>query len=367
MNRRFGLLAVLIAFVASILVVTSTGTANAQKAIEAQSLNELQATDEELTQGIAKLDAEVVAQQALVASAQQALDSANQAVTNHERDIAGTEVRIDELTAVAAKRAVQAYQNPQEDTVSFMLSSERFEDASRRSEILNGVAGRDASTISDLKAAKKDLQRQQAAAVKARQVATERRAAEQAKLDELNKVRAEQQRLHKGLEDRLATYAAEDEAGAVETSLATGGQASRGGAPANDNSRVSAAGMQWPVRGTVRSPFGPRWGRLHAGIDIGAAEGTPMYAAKGGTVKKAGYDGGGYGNLVTIDHGGGLITFYGHMSRIGVRSGQTVATGEYIGNIGHTGRVVPPTAAAAHVHFETRVNGSPRNPMNYLP
>ncbi|MEA2843041.1 MAG: hypothetical protein QOJ69_712, partial [Actinomycetota bacterium] len=98
-----------------------------------------------------------------------------------------------------------------------------------------------------------------------------------------------------------------------------------------------------------------------AGIDIAPGYGTPVHAAKGGTVIMAGTNGG-YGNCVIIDHGGGLTTLYGHMSKLTVNDGESVKQGEQIGNVGSTGSSTGP-----HLHFETRIGGNPQNPMRFLP
>jgi murein DD-endopeptidase MepM/ murein hydrolase activator NlpD len=103
-----------------------------------------------------------------------------------------------------------------------------------------------------------------------------------------------------------------------------------------------------------------RWGRMHEGIDIGVGYGTPIHAAAAGTVIYCGWMEG-YGNLVVIDHGGGLATAYGHQSSIAVGCGQTVAQGDVIGYVGCTGHCFGP-----HLHFEVRINGTPVDPLGYL-
>ena len=132
-------------------------------------------------------------------------------------------------------------------------------------------------------------------------------------------------------------------------------------APPDQVGKVSGSGIMWPLRGRVTSGYGRRWGRLHAGIDIAAPKGTPIRAAKAGTVVFAGQMSG-YGNVVIIDHGGGLSTLYGHQSRLGSSRGQRVSQGQVIGYVGSTGH-----STGNHCHFETRVNGVARNPRNYLP
>ena len=122
----------------------------------------------------------------------------------------------------------------------------------------------------------------------------------------------------------------------------------------------SAAGFTWPTSGQITSGFGPRWGRMHQGLDIAAPTGRPITAAKSGTVIVAGWSGG-YGQLVVIDHGGGLATAYAHQSRIAVRTGDPVTQGGLVGFVGSTGHSTGP-----HLHFEVRVNGAARDPLPYL-
>jgi murein DD-endopeptidase MepM/ murein hydrolase activator NlpD len=122
----------------------------------------------------------------------------------------------------------------------------------------------------------------------------------------------------------------------------------------------SAAGLIWPVQGPITSPFGPRWGGFHPGIDIGVPTGTPIHAAAAGTVIYCGWMDG-YGNLVVIDHHNTLSTAYAHQSRIASSCGQNVAQGDVIGYVGCTGNCTGP-----HLHFEVRVDGNPVDPMLYL-
>lgn len=123
----------------------------------------------------------------------------------------------------------------------------------------------------------------------------------------------------------------------------------------------SAMGFMWPLSGTITSGFGMRWGRMHQGIDIAAPTGHPIRAAKAGTVSTA-TTAGGYGNMVIVDHGGGVATLYAHASQLLVTSGERVAQGELIAAVGSTGFSTGP-----HLHFEVRVNGAPQNPLPYLP
>ncbi len=110
----------------------------------------------------------------------------------------------------------------------------------------------------------------------------------------------------------------------------------------------------------VSSGFGQRWGRLHSGIDLALAQGNPIYAADGGTVYFSGYCGG-YGNLVKIDHGNGMQTYYAHCSSLLVSPGQQVDRGEKIALVGSTGNSTGP-----HLHFEVIINGNCVDPSDFL-
>jgi len=113
--------------------------------------------------------------------------------------------------------------------------------------------------------------------------------------------------------------------------------------------------------GFRRNPFGGRTYEFHAGMDIDGDRGEIVVAPGNGIVSEAGYKGG-YGNMIEIDHGNGLTTRYGHLSKIEVEAGATVNRGEMIGLIGSTGRSTGP-----HLHYELRVNDKPVNPRFFLP
>jgi murein DD-endopeptidase MepM/ murein hydrolase activator NlpD len=122
-------------------------------------------------------------------------------------------------------------------------------------------------------------------------------------------------------------------------------------------------GYIWPAKGVLTSGYGWRWGRMHKGVDIAAPIGTPIAAAAAGEVVSAGWNSGGYGNLVKIKHPDGSVTLYAHNSRILVRSGQMVEQGDLIAEMGSTGYSTGP-----HLHFEIHPSGQGAvNPMAFLP
>jgi murein DD-endopeptidase MepM/ murein hydrolase activator NlpD len=122
----------------------------------------------------------------------------------------------------------------------------------------------------------------------------------------------------------------------------------------------------WPVEGRLEGAFGERTdpfsgeGAMHTGVDISAPTGTVVRTAADGIATYVGWSNG-YGRLIIVDHGGGIETYYAHLSRFNVVEGQEVRRGEVIGAVGATGR-----ATAPHLHYEVRQGGAPTNPYHYL-
>ncbi len=129
------------------------------------------------------------------------------------------------------------------------------------------------------------------------------------------------------------------------------------------NSPARFNGYIWPAEGVLTSGYGSRWGRMHRGIDIAAPVGTPIMAAAPGVIITAGWNDGGYGNLVEIQHPDGSVTLYAHNDRVLVREGQEVAQGEQVSEMGTTGFSTGP-----HLHFEIHPTGQGAvNPIAMLP
>ena len=131
--------------------------------------------------------------------------------------------------------------------------------------------------------------------------------------------------------------------------------------------RVNATPSLWPVEGRLADGFGHRAdpfsgeGAFHKGVDITAPTGTTVRTTADGIVVQAEMVAGGYGRLVIVDHGGGLQTYYAHLSKISVHAGQEVHRGDVVGQVGSSGRTT-----ASHLHYEVHVGGTPVNPYRYL-
>jgi murein DD-endopeptidase MepM/ murein hydrolase activator NlpD len=126
---------------------------------------------------------------------------------------------------------------------------------------------------------------------------------------------------------------------------------------------VEPLSLEWPADGTLTDGYGPRWGRVHLGLDVGILRSLDVRAATSGTVTASGWITGyeGYGNVVTIDVGGGWSTLYAHLSRSFVVPGQWLDTGDLVGEAGCTG-----SCTGTHLHFELRENGVPVDPAPYF-
>ena len=144
---------------------------------------------------------------------------------------------------------------------------------------------------------------------------------------------------------------------------AQAGRAGRGDGRTPLSSSDQAAPKIWllPLRQyTVTSPFGKRWGVLHPGVDLSAPEGTRYYAAAAGTVILCRWNSG-YGYNVMIDHGGGVVSVYGHSSKLLCKEGQRVQAGDLLALVGNTGYSFGP-----HLHFEIRLDGVPIDPVPFM-
>ena len=184
-----------------------------------------------------------------------------------------------------------------------------------------------------------------------------------AEYDAIAKIRSETEAELNALVKKLA-----EEEAARKAAEEAARRAASGGGYSGGSAAVSTGSFLWPVPSCslITSRFGYRnsptagASSYHGGLDIGAGQGAAIVASRAGTVVLASYNGG-YGNCVMIDHGGGVVTLYGHMQSFAVRYGQTVSAGQTIGSVGSTGISTGP-----HCHFEIRINGAQTNPAQYF-
>ncbi|MGH2686815.1 MAG: murein hydrolase activator EnvC family protein, partial [Actinomycetota bacterium] len=341
--------------------------ARRRRAAAAAQLDAMQVSDAQLEAALAALEANVQGQQSQVQAAQVAAKAAEDEVAATQIKIDATRQRIGDLHDDLEQRAVEAYMRPADDALGGVLGSRDINEAGRKQALLSQVAASQLDVIDELAAAEEDLVVLKAEVEAAAERARAARDEAQERLAELEQARAEKARVAADLDARIAEIRAEADALAAQDAELTAlirrkeAEAAQTAQSAGSSGRVSTSGLVWPARGPVTSEYGQRWGRLHAGIDIGAGTGAPIWAAQSGTVIFSGVQSG-YGQVIIIDHGGGLSTLYAHQSRRIATDGQRVSRGQTIGLVGSTGQSTGP-----HLHFETRENGSPVNPRRYLP
>lgn len=288
-------------------------------------------------------------------------------IRQNEAALKAKEADYNKTRKVYEKRLRDIYENGQVNYLDVLLGSTDFRDFASRMYLLQRVIRRDFNLIDKLESQKEALEHQKAVlddnkreldAIHAEATAeqkiiaqktVERQALYEQALAEKAKLDAEYEELQRNSQEITAMIQRMEEEGRLAPQAGGTGQ------------------FMWPVNGEITSPFGwrvhPIWGTqiFHAGLDIAADYGEPVHAADSGTVVYAGWMGG-YGNAVMIDHGGGLVTLYGHNSSITVGEGQQVSKGETIALAGSTGNSTGP-----HCHFEVRVHGEVTSPLQYLP
>jgi peptidoglycan DL-endopeptidase CwlO len=270
--------------------------------------------------------------------------------------------RLAEARAALTGRLVALYKADKPDVVTVVLEAHGFEDLLQRTEFMQRVSDQDARIMDVVRTAKADATstakrldrletRQQRVAATIVQRRDSFAAVRSDKRQTLVSVRSKR----KEFEGDLAGL--EKEQAKIQAKLASAGAGF--GAPDSPVKQGSGA-LDYPINGTLVSPFGMRWGKLHAGIDLAAPTGTPIHAAAAGKVVLMAPTSG-YGNYTCIQHNASLSTCYAHQSRFGTSVGASVSQGQVIGYVGCTGHCFGP-----HVHFETRVGGTPVDPMGYL-
>ena len=272
---------------------------------------------------------------------------------------------------VLAARLVEIYKADAPDALTVVLEADGFGDLLERAEFLERISEQDREITDEVRVLRDRAEEQAKRLAKLEereQLAAERIlrwrdqiAAVQGQLvssrDELASARADK----RGAlgEVRSSRVALEGDLRALEAEQARVTAALQG-APAPGPVRQGSGSLIWPVNGPVVSPFGMRWGRLHAGVDIAVPSGTPIRAADAGRVALMGWVGG-YGNYTCIQHNASLSTCYAHQSSFSTSNGANVSQGQVIGYVGCTGHCF-----GDHLHFETRVGGSPVDPLGYL-
>jgi murein DD-endopeptidase MepM/ murein hydrolase activator NlpD len=394
-RRLFPLIAVALALLAcgTVAVVSASAKSNSEKleAVE-EKIGAAEEREGVLTSEIAAMKDEISALEGQVAAlrTQEAIAEEELAAKEGELEQAEDELReaLDRLETLRGRlkralvnlreRLVAIYTyGSTEDITAVVLSAEDYGDMVARTEYFDAINESDeklAERVRSLRDEAKKLVRVRKIAKLTIEKARDQIAAKQQRLEvtrstlesregALLAARAKRRHALNGIQGERHEH--EEVAAEIRGEIAQEIAEATGGLPlpAGPLPSPSAAGLIWPLEGTVTSGFGYRWGRMHEGIDISVPEGTPIRAAADGTVilMQSEYESGGYGNYTCIDHGGGLSTCYAHQSSFATSVGASVSQGDLIGYSGNTGHSTGP-----HLHFEVRINGAATDPLGYL-
>lgn len=290
-----------------------------------------------------------------------------QKINVNKAELAKKQAQIEERNKIYKKRLREIYINGQINYLDVLLGAKDFSDFSSRMYLLQKIIKSDLTLIDEIKAAAAEIMARQKeldgqmAELEAAKKSLDARVARANAIREkrrnmFNKAKATEQASEKKIDEL------ESESATVTNmlrNLESSGSTNRG--------RGASGAYMWPCHGEITSYFGwrthPIFGttKYHSGMDIAVDYGTPIYATNNGTVVYSGWLGG-YGNCVMIDHGGGLVSLYGHNQSLTVSEGQYVNKGTVIAYAGSTGYSTGP-----HCHFEMRLHGEVTEPLNYLP
>lgn len=289
-------------------------------------------------------------------------------INKNQAELEKKQQEVDQRMVIYRKRLRDIYINGQINYLDVLLGAKDFSDFSSRMYLLQKIISSDLAMLDQLRRDAEEINtRKQQLAAEMKEIKTTQAELE-AKKAKVNKLREERaQVLYKAQEEEASSQAEYDRLLAISENIAAmlrNMESSGGGAQAG---RGGTGRFMWPCSGPITSYYGwrthPIFGttKYHSGMDIAVDTGTPIQAADSGTVVYSGWLGG-YGNCVMIDHGGGLVTLYGHNSALNVSEGQYVNKGTVIAYAGSTGYSTGP-----HCHFEVRLHGELTEPLNYLP
>ncbi len=340
-----------------------------------EEINSLEDQLKQASEELRKLTDTVVETQYKIDQKNQEVVSTKAEIEKLQNEIAEIEKRIEARNVVLKDRARSLQESG--GTVSYLevlLGAQSFSDFINRTEAVATIVSADKSILEEHNL---DMERSESAK---REVETKLQSLE-TMLDDLKRMEVETNQQMQELEDKevkmqgevnalmkekeelvAAEAAAKAQAENAQKSSQTSVQPSQNTTVAAPSSSVQGNGeFGWPaVGGIITSYQGPRWGRLHKGIDIAGVSNRAILASQDGTVVFAGWHNA-YGNYVKINHPNGYMTLYAHMSSLNVSAGQTVSKGQQIGVMGSTGR-----STGMHLHFEVHQNGKLLNPMSVL-
>ncbi|HEY5501553.1 MAG TPA: peptidoglycan DD-metalloendopeptidase family protein [Candidatus Humimicrobiaceae bacterium] len=287
-------------------------------------------------------------------------------VSVKEKEIAIIEEEIKERSTFLDKRVAEMYKRGNRSVFDVVFKAEGFLDFFTRLKMLASIVKKDAEIIKEIMERKKLLLETKKNILKLQDEQIQQKSDLESLIKNEETKKTEIEVIYKQKKELLTVATANKEALiAMENQLEKTEQEIGITLQSYSSGSAPSGKLLWPVLGKISSGFGNRRSysgnfKFHAGLDIYAPSGSPVYAAETGQVIKAEYDGG-YGYCILIYHGGNFATFYAHLSGFAISNGQYVQRGQVIGYVGTTGFTTGP-----HLHFEVRIKGTPNNPINYF-
>jgi len=339
-----------------------------QKLTEQQKIISSQRTERNgLASDVAAIDAKINRLELDAQAADVQIQVAENQLKNIQQELSSTKARLDKQVAYLQGRVENVYVQGDISFWSVLLDCESFSDFLLTVDFMDTIVAQDITIVDKVDAYKKEIEEKE---VLQTQRLADLEVLKQSKLDTIAAFAPLQE------EKAAAVAAINKELWATAAYIDALEQASKDiteeirTLKASTSSDSSFEGVfTWPLPGYtyITSKYGYRTHPVtgakksfHTGIDIRAPKGTKIVAAEDGTVIKAGWNNA-YGNMIMVDHGGGVVSLYGHMSRMSVSKGTTVSRGDKIGEVGTTG-----LSTGNHLHFEVRVDGSHTSPWNYV-
>lgn len=369
--RRPGTISLIAAALSAVMVASAT-PAQAYHREKARLASEIRATKQRLD---AALDNEERMQEIVreidkkLRLQQSRLNEARAKVARIEHRIATTQARLNELANQEADRrdtvndrAATLYMMGPMDSYDAAVDAKSIDDFVMRAQAVTFISNFDQMMLEDLASIRYETKIGRITLREARRQATSVRSRVAQRFNEVAAWRATKAEALDRIEGTVSKYrdmirALEAEQQRIQNIIS--GRGSYSGSVYTG--AASALGFAWPIRGMITSPYGPRWGGFHTGMDIDCRTGQSIGSSRAGTVIASQYAGG-YGYMVIVDHGDGFSSLYAHMSKLLVSRGERVNRGSVVGLCGSTGN-----STGDHLHFEIRYNGSHRNPRPYLP
>ena len=331
---------------------------------------------DELASKVQALTGDLAVAESRLGQIQASLDVTRNQLVRWDRKLGRTKTQLAEQRDTLGGRAAAAYMLGPAGILEVVLGASDLRSLTDRVTYVRSVIGSDNTLLAGIEVTRQTVKGQEARIADFEVLLTGEEERLQAEVDRVAAMRAEQVALQGAVEEEIANrealladveterkkwVAAVEELEARSAEIAAQIQSGGSTGSGNPNARLFH-----PAPGPITSGFGmrvhPIFGteRLHAGVDIDADCGDPIWSAESGEVLSAGYSGG-YGIATVVDHGDGLSTLYAHQSDTSVSAGTVVDRGQRIGTVGTTG-----WSTGCHLHFEVRINGNPVDPAPYL-